>query len=265
MQSAGLELPLDLEEVQQYWNQYINDIEVAHHKIGTKEFFDELEAYRYQKLEYLPKIVSFPKYKGKKVLEIGCGVGIDSLQFARAGAELTGVDLTPNAIKLAGLNLEIHGYRATFVNQNAEDLKLPENHFDAVYSHGVLHHTPRPWKAIEEVYRVLKPGGEAIIMLYKKYSWMHLLTYFKGVHVEHEEREAPVIFFYTCKEARQLFSKFADVRISVERFPCATPKYSGMKSILYNRLFVPFFDLMPRILIQPLGAHIMIWAYKPLK
>ncbi|MEW5910672.1 MAG: class I SAM-dependent methyltransferase [Thermodesulfobacteriota bacterium] len=263
MQSSQLELPSDLEEVQQYWNHYINDIEVAHHKIGTREFFDELELYRYQKLEYLPKIVNFADYRGKKVLEIGCGVGIDSLQFARAGAELTGVDLTPNAIKLAALNLELHGYRGTFVNQNAESLNLPENHFDAVYSHGVLHHTPRPWKAVEEVYRVLKPGGEAVIMLYKKYSWMHLLTCFKGVYVEHEEKEAPVIFFYTCHEAKKLFSKFVNVRIEVERFPYRTPKYSGMKSVLYNRIFVPFFDRMPKRVIRPLGAHVMIWAYKP--
>ncbi len=258
-----LTLPSDLEEVQHYWNEYINDIEIAENRIGTLEFFDELEAYRYQKLSYLPKVVPFSSYKGKKVLEIGCGVGIDSLQFARAGAELTAVDLTPNAILFAKRNIELHGLHATFINANAESLDLPDDHFDAVYSHGVLHHTPRPQKAVDEVYRVLKPGGEAVIMLYKKYSWMHLLTFIKGVYVEHEAKEAPVIFFYSCKEVRHLFSNFTDVRLLVERFPYKTPKYSGIKAVLYNRIMVPLFDILPRALIRPLGAHIMIWARKP--
>lgn len=263
MESHGLSLPEDLQEVQQYWNEYINDIEVAHHEIGSKEFFDELEKYRYQKLAYLPKIVEFSKYKGKKVLEIGCGAGIDSLQFARAGAELTAVDLTPNALKLAQRNLEVHGYTATFVNANAEAMDFPDNHFDVVYSNGVLHHTPRPQKAFDEVFRVLKPGGEAVILLYKKHSWMHLLTYIQGVYVEHEEKEAPVIYYYSCKEIRRMFSKFENIRLLIERFPHKTPKYSGMKALLYNNIMVPIFNILPKALIRPLGAHILIWAYKP--
>lgn len=265
METENLTLSPDLQEVQEYWNEYINDIEVAFSEKGSKEFFDELEAYRYRKLAYLPKVVSFPSYKGKKVLEIGCGVGIDSLQFARAGADLTAIDLAPNALKLAQQNLEVHGYSATFINANAESLEFPDNHFDVVYSNGVLHHTPRPQKGINEVYRVLKPGGEAIILLYKKNSWMHLLAKIKGVHVEHEEKEAIVIFYYSCKEVCQLFSKFENMRLLIERFPCKTPKYSGIKNLLYNRLVVPFFNILPRALIRPIGAHIMIWAYKPMK
>ena len=265
MASSNLTLSPELQDVQNYWNTYINDIEVASNPIGSKEFFDELEIYRYQKLAYLPRVVSFSKYKGQKVLEIGCGVGIDSLQFARAGADLTAIDLTPNALKLAQQNLEIHGYHAKFINANAELLDFPDNHFDVVYSHGVLHHTNTPQKAIAEVLRVLKPGGEAVIMLYKKYSWMHLLTKLPGVYVEHEEKEAPVIFFYTCQEVRQLFSKFANVRLLVERFPYKTPKYAGLKAFLYNRVMVPLFTILPQAVIRPLGAHIMIWAYKPLQ
>ncbi|MDY0093242.1 MAG: class I SAM-dependent methyltransferase [Candidatus Vecturithrix sp.] len=263
METQNLTLSSDLQEVQEYWNEYINDIEVARHEIGSREFFDELEHYRYQKLAYLPQVVSFPGYKGKKVLEIGCGVGLDSLQFARAGAELTAIDLTPNAITLAKRNLEVHGFQATFLNMNAEALEFPDNHFDAVYSHGVLHHTPRPQQAIDEVLRVLKPGGEAVIMLYKKNSWMHLLTRIEGVHVEHEEKEAPVIFYYTCDEVHQLFAKFERVRLLIERYPHTTPKYSRMKALLYNHIMVPVFHILPKALIRPLGAHIMIWAYKP--
>ncbi len=263
MEKKKLELSPDLQEVQAYWNEYINDIEVTQSEIGSKGFFDELIAYRYRKLAYLPQVVSFPSYKGKKVLEIGCGIGLDSLQFARAGADLTAIDLTPNAIKLAKRNLELHNYKASFINANAESLDFPDNHYDVVYSHGVLHHTPEPQKAFNEVFRVLKPGGEAIIMIYKKNSWMHLLAKIKGVHVEHEEKEAPVIFYYNCQKARQLFSKFGRVKLLVERFPCETPKYTGIKSLLFNRVLVPFCNILPRTLIRPLGAHIMIWAYKP--
>jgi len=263
MEMENLTLSSDLQDVQNYWNEYINDIEVTQHEIGSKEFFDELEHYRYRKLAYLPQVVSFPSYQGKKVLEIGCGVGIDLLQFARAGADLTAIDLAPNAIKLAKRNLELHKFQATLMNMNAESLEFPDNHFDVVYSHGVLHHTPRPQQAIDEVLRVMKPGGEAIVMLYKKNSWMHLLTRIEGVNIEHEAKEAPVIFFYNCDEVRHLFSKFERVRLLVERFPNTTPKYSGLKSLLYNRIMVPIFDLLPKPLIRPFGAHIMSWAYKP--
>ena len=94
-----------LEDVRRYWNEYVNDIEITQHPIGSVEFFDALEKYRYDKIDYLEDYVDFPRYKGKKILEIGCGAGIDLMQFARAGATVSARDLTENAVELATANL----------------------------------------------------------------------------------------------------------------------------------------------------------------
>jgi 2-polyprenyl-3-methyl-5-hydroxy-6-metoxy-1,4-benzoquinol methylase len=89
------------QEISQYWDHHIHDLAIAKHPVGTKEFFTELDAYRFDKLRYLPQVVNFGAYRGKKILEIGCGVGIDLVRFAKAGAHVTGIDLSQTALHLA--------------------------------------------------------------------------------------------------------------------------------------------------------------------
>jgi 2-polyprenyl-3-methyl-5-hydroxy-6-metoxy-1,4-benzoquinol methylase len=102
-----------IEDVRNYWNTYINDAEVIDEPLGSPEFFDALERYRYDKIDYLKDYVDFGRYAGKSVLEVGCGPGVDLLQFARAGARVTARDLTENAVTLARANLAREGTRAT--------------------------------------------------------------------------------------------------------------------------------------------------------
>ncbi len=251
-----------ISDVHDYWNEFVNDIEVTEFPPGTPDFFEALERYRYEKIDYLRDYVDFPRYGGKKVLEIGCGVGIDLLQFARAGAKVTARDLTENAVKLASENLAREGYQGDIQVGNAEALSFPENTFDVVYSHGVLHHTTDTEKSIGEVHRVLKVGGEAIIMLYNRLSWFNLVAVLSGTPIEHAQKDAPIIRRYSTGECRRMFRSFNDVQIHVDRFPKRTVKFNNLFAKLNNYLLVPFFEILPDPLRRPLGWHIMIRATK---
>ncbi|HEX8184617.1 MAG TPA: class I SAM-dependent methyltransferase, partial [Blastocatellia bacterium] len=113
------------------------------YEFGTREYFDLIEEYRYQ--EYAPWMkdaLGFDRFSGKRVLEIGCGTGTDLLQFARGGAYVTGIDLTPRSIEIARRRFEVYGLKGEFAIGDAENLAFPDESFDAVYSFGVLHHTP---------------------------------------------------------------------------------------------------------------------------
>lgn len=253
---------VSLEDVRSYWNEYVNDVEVTQLPVGTPEFFDALERYRYDKIDYLKDYVGFSRYKGKKVLEIGCGVGIDLLQFARAGAEVAARDLTPNAVELARANLAREGYSGDIKVGNAEALDFPESSFDVLYSHGVLHHTVDTGKAVREVHRVLRIGGEAIIMLYNRYSWFNLAAILSGTPIEHARKDAPIIRRYSTRECRRLFRQFQDVQIHVDRFPKRTVKFDNLFAKLNNSVLVPFFGILPDALKRPFGWHIMIRAIK---
>jgi 2-polyprenyl-3-methyl-5-hydroxy-6-metoxy-1,4-benzoquinol methylase len=251
-----------LDDVRQYWNEYVNDIEITDLPVGSVEFFEALERYRYDKVDYLRDYVDFPRYRGKKVLEIGCGAGIDLLQFARAGADVAARDLTENAVALATKNLARAGFSGDIRQGNAEALDFPDETFDVVYSHGVLHHTVDTEKAIAEVRRVLKPGGEAIIMLYNRVSWFNFVAWLSGTNVEHKDKDAPIIRKYTTSECRSLFSRFGTVSIHVDRFPKRTLKHDNLFAKLNDYLLVPFFEVLPDAIRRPFGWHIMIRATK---
>ncbi len=251
-----------LEDVRSYWNEYVNDIEVTEFPRGSDEFFAALERYRYDKIDYLRDYVGFDRYAGKKVLEIGCGVGHDLMQFARAGADVSARDLTENAVELATKNLAREGFSGDIRQGNAEALDFPDGTFDVVYSHGVLHHTVDTEKSIGEVHRVLKPGGEAIIMLYNRNSWLAFVAWISGTNIEHADKDAPIIRKYSTRECRAMFRKYSDVSIHVDRFPKRTLKFDNLFGKLNNYLLVPFFEILPDAIRRPLGWHIMIRANK---
>jgi ubiquinone/menaquinone biosynthesis C-methylase UbiE len=177
---------------------------------------------RYHLEPYILDFAQFDQYRNKKVLEIGVGLGADHQKFAEAGAKLTGVDLTPRAIehvkkRFAQLNL-VSDLRIA----DAEQLPFDSQYFDMVYSWGVLHHTPDTQAAIDEIYRVLKPNGEAKIMLYHKYSIYSFLLWVKCAllrgkpwmplkKVLAENLESYGTQAFSVKEVKKLFSKFSKV------------------------------------------------------
>lgn len=159
------------ERVRAFWQAHPCGTKFSDAEIGTREFFERIEAHRYEKEWHIPAAANFASARGQRVLEIGCGLGTDGAKFAQAGADYTGVDLTEAAIELARKRFELFGLKGRFQVADAENLDFPSDSFDLVYSHGVLHHTPDIQAAIREMHRVLKPGGRAIVMLYHRGSY----------------------------------------------------------------------------------------------
>jgi SAM-dependent methyltransferase len=159
------------ERVRAFWQAHPCGTKFSDAEIGTREFFERIEKHRYEKESHIPAAAQFANTRGLRVLEIGCGIGTDGAQFAKAGAEYTGVDLTDAAIELAHKRFELFGLKGQFRVADAESLDFPDESFDVVYSHGVLHHTPDIDAAVQEIHRVLRPGGRAIVMLYHRGSY----------------------------------------------------------------------------------------------
>jgi SAM-dependent methyltransferase len=186
------------ERVRQFWQEHPCGTKFADAPPGSRRFYELVEAHRYEKEWHIPTAAGFAEANNLKVLEIGCGLGTDGAQFAKAGADYTGVDLTDAAIELAQKRFELFQLPGTFRVADAERLDFPDDSFDLVYSHGVLHHTPDTAGAIREVHRVLKPGGRAVVMLYHRNSYnyrvnismlrragVHCLRWKSGVKLVH--------------------------------------------------------------------------------
>ncbi|MCI0440881.1 MAG: class I SAM-dependent methyltransferase [Chloroflexi bacterium] len=246
--------------VRAYWNEHIHDLEIAKHPVGTKGFFEDLHDYRFEKLDYLPKVVDFSAYQGKKLLEVGCGVGTDLVRFAKGGAIVTGVDLAETSIELARKNFEHNGVSGDLRVMDGESLEFADAEFDVVYGHGVLQYTDGSQCMIDEMRRVLKPGGEAIFMVYNRYSWLSALSKLTGAGLEHND--APVFKTFSIGQFRKMLGGFSRVEIIPERFPVKTRLHSGMGAKLYNTLFVAAFNLIPRPLVRRYGWHIMAKAIR---
>src|SRR5437879_7468704 len=157
--------------VRAFWQAHPCGTRFSDADVGSREFFDRVEAHRYAKEWHIRDAADFAATKRLRVLEIGCGLGTDGVQFAQAGADYTGVELTEAAIDLARKNFEQRGLPGGFKVADAESLDFADESFDLVYSHGVLHHTPDIARAVREIHRVLKPEGRAIVMLYHRDSY----------------------------------------------------------------------------------------------
>ena len=243
-----------------YWDEHIHDLAITSYPTGTPGFFQQLDEYRFDKLNYLTRLVGYDGYKGKNLLEIGCGAGIDLVHFASGGAKVTGIDLSKTAIDLACQNFEQSEKNADLRVMNGESMQFADDTFDVVYAHGVLQYTADPVKMIDEIHRVLRPGGEAILMVYNKYSWLNLMRKVSNVPLEHED--APVLRKFSIREFKQLLHYFRDYHIIPERFPVKTKLHSGWKARLFNNIFVGAFNLIPTPWIRPLGWHLMAFAVK---
>ncbi len=170
----------NIEDVRQYWNRH----PLLSHELdspGSTTFFEALDkAKREDSDRFAIPYWEFEKWRGRRVLDIGCGPGWVAVQYARGGAVVDAVDLTPRAVEIAIANARLAGVEPRIQVGNAEALPFERDCFDLVVSSGVLHHTPDTMQAFRESFRVLKPGGSAKITLYRKgilhHPWMFPLT-----------------------------------------------------------------------------------------
>jgi SAM-dependent methyltransferase len=250
-----------IDEIRRYWNTRIHDLEMTDAPVGTLAFFDDLDEYRFDKLRYLPGFVDFAGFAGRRVVEVGCGIGTDLVRFARGGARATGIDLSSTAIGLARQNFALHGVTADgLVVGDGECLPVGDAAFDVVYAHGVVQYTADPGALIRECHRVLKPGGTAIFMVYNRRSWLMALSKVMKVPLEHQD--APGLRLFSAGEFRALLEPFSTCRIVPERFPVASRLHTGWKGRAYNGLFVGTFNRLPRAWVRPLGWHLMAFCRK---
>jgi ubiquinone/menaquinone biosynthesis C-methylase UbiE len=208
--------------VREFWNANPCGSKFAPEDIGTPQFFAAIEAHRYATEWHIPLMVNFPQWQGKRVLEIGCGLGTDGVQFGRAGADYTAVDLTPRAIELVQQRFQQEGLKGQFLVADAENLPFETGQFDLVYSHGVLHHTPDTPRTITEVYRILKPGGKAMIMLYHKnsYNYYGNIMFFRqlGARLLHFSWGPKLVHRLTGENLAALVQLRADMRRNPQFF-----------------------------------------------
>jgi SAM-dependent methyltransferase len=247
-------------EVREYWDRHIHDLEITRHPVGSRGFFDDLDQYHFEKLHHLLRLVDFDGYRGRSVLEVGCGAGVDLARFAKGGAEVTGVDLAPSAIELARANFSQQGLRGRFEVADGEHLPFPDNSFDLVYAHGVVQYTANPRQLVEECRRVVKPGGEAVFQVYNRVSWLNGLSKLMKVGLEHDD--APVLLKFSIGEFRRLVSGFTKVAIVPERFPVKSRLHGGWKGAVYNGLFVGTFNALPRPFVRRFGWHLLAFCRK---
>jgi len=263
-----------IEDVRRFWDQRPCNIRHSPKLVGTQEYFDEVEQRKYFVEPHIPVFAQFQRWNGKKVLELGCGIGTDSINFARAGALLTAVDLSEKSLDICRKRFEICGLQGDFYCGNAEQLSsfLPIQKYGLIYSFGVVHHTPHPERVFAEIHKYCSPQTEIRVMLYSKWSWKVfwiILKYGRGAFwsvaelvraYSEAQTRSPVSQCYSFREIRALLKGFEILAIRKDHiFPYVIEKYRN-----YEYELEWYFRWMPRPLFRwlerKLGWHTLIVA-----
>lgn len=267
-------VPIDA--VERYWDNFPCNISDSDEPIGSREYFDEVEARKYFFEPHIPSFAQFARWRGKKVLEIGCGIGTDTISFARAGASVTAVDLSARSLSVARQRALVFGLeeRINFFQADAEHLTkvVPIDAYDLIYSFGVIHHTPHPERVIEQLRAYADKATVFKIMVYNRLSWKVLLMLrnerkgpfwrLDNIVANSSESQAgcPVAYTYAKSGVRKLLQglRITDARVD-HIFPYQVADYA-------TRRFVKFwyFRYLPspvfRVLERLLGWHHCVTA-----
>jgi 2-polyprenyl-3-methyl-5-hydroxy-6-metoxy-1,4-benzoquinol methylase len=258
------------EAVRDYWDshtlgkQYVKRPDLTP---GTREFFDHvrpwISPFKFpwimERIEREAAIIG-----DGKVLEIGCGMGFASLEFIRRGCRVTATDLTPSAIEITRQHYEVENVVAEDVRvENVLDLSFADETFDAVWANGVLHHTGDTRKAIQEIRRVLKPDGRAIIShFYRRPSWMYWVSKLGRENIEFKSEDPPVTDFLTEAEVLDMFDGFQVEMTDRDHYRALPIARSGLKAFLYTWVFAPIYNIMPKALAKKLAYKFSVTAVK---
>lgn len=213
------------DDVREFWERAACGEDLLLESMDLRGFAEQARR-RYELEPFIAPFAQFGACRGQRVLEIGLGLGADHQQFAQAGAQLWGVDLTQRAVSITGRRLALLGLTSELAVGDAENLPFDDGFFDLVYSWGVIHHSPDTPRAISEIFRVLKPGGRCRVMIYNKRSlvglmlWvryglgrLHPLTTLEEIYARY--LESPGTKAYTEAEAAAMFAMFDQVKTKV--------------------------------------------------
>jgi 2-polyprenyl-3-methyl-5-hydroxy-6-metoxy-1,4-benzoquinol methylase len=259
-----------IDRVQEYWDTRPCNIRHSTAPIGTHEYFDQVEARKYRVEPHIPGFAEFERWRGKRVLEIGCGIGTDTVNFARHGAQISSVDLSEKSIELARQRTAVYGVedRVRFFRGNAEELRsfVPVAPYDLIYSFGVIHHTPHPDRILEQLRAYAHPGTAVKIMVYHRRSWKVLGIllgegrgrFWKLPELVARNSEAqtgcPITYTYSRREGRALVERhgFRVREIRVDHiFPYRIKDY-----VQYRYVKEFYFRWMPRPLFRALERRL---------
>ena len=264
------------EAVKDDWNRRPCNIRHSDKELGTMEYFEEVRSRKYFVEPHILDFADFKSWTGKKVLEIGCGIGTDTMMFARAGAKVAAVDYSEESIKMAKLRAKVFELenKIEFYCCNAEKLSetVPVEKYDLIYSFGVIHHTPNPEKVIEEVKKYMDRGSRLKIMVYNRWSWKATMAQLRHptwsahdaiAYQSEAQTGCPVTYSYTTKSIQKLLKGLKITNTFVDHiFPYIVPLY---KRYEYKKVW--YFRMLPqwlfRALERRLGWHLCVTASLP--
>ncbi|MGA1498429.1 MAG: glycosyltransferase [Steroidobacteraceae bacterium] len=238
-----------------YWDQRVQDLHLSDQPAGTPGFIAAHDAYRHGKAAYLGSLLEYPRWRGCAVLDVGCGIGLDLIRFAQAGASVAGVDLSTTAVDITRRNCAAAGVKADILQGDAACLPFKDGSFDLVVAYALTSFVPDPRAVSSELLRVLKPGGTAILMAYNRLSWMGLLAPLLGGFGGHAD--APFFRQDTPGSWKRLLAGFAEARTWTDRFPAEVPGgHAG------TRVLAGFWKWIPARFTRNLGWHLLTVARK---
>lgn len=264
---------VSIDQVREYWDRRPCNIRHSDKPVGTHEYFDEVERRKYFVEPHIPGFAEFGAWAGKYVLEVGCGIGTDTINFLRAGAWVTAVDCSREATAIttqrAGL---LHQYsKLTCITMDV-DQRLPKGRYDLVYAFGVLHHTPNPDQALDNMRRVIAPTGTLKLMLYHRRSWKVLSLLISGFRFwkldkliarrSEAQPDCPIARAYTRNQARELVERhgfrITDIR-AAHIFPYQVKDY-----VEYRYVKEWWWRWMPKRVFEwlesKIGWHLLVTA-----
>ena len=247
------------QQIGDFWSyQLNNEIYLQNHpeiKRGSKEYFKIILDSRKNFIYYFPLMIShLKKSPNKNLLEVGCGMGTDSLVMANNGFDVMGIDLSSGHLELSKILFRLYEKKGSFMKGNAEILPFPDNSFGCVYSYGVLHHTPNTEKAIKDIFRILLPNGRAVIMLYHKWSLNNLVhcVMKKGFENVKNGNDTPITYRFSKNEVRNMCSDFKSCNIKTEYL------FGPGWGRIYNFIPKPLYLALSKLV----GWHLVIFLQK---
>ena len=252
-----------ISNVKEFWDNRPCNIRHSQQPIGSKEYFNEVEQKKFFVEPHILSFTDFSQWKGKTVLEIGCGIGTAAINFAKHGAIYTGIELSEESLKLTKQRFNVYEQQGNFYSGNAEQLSdfLPEQKFDLIYSFGVIHHTPNPKNVINQLRKYMHSSSVLKIMVYAKHSWKNFMIE-SGLDQPEAQFGCPIAFTYTKEEIENelLGNQFKVISIDQDHiFPYQIEPYKQGEYIKQ-----PWFESMPdqmfKTLEKNLGWHMLVTA-----